>query len=50
VRFVLIGTNEISPATLSRWFWLHAVVVPVVLVLAVTLLVQRARRRRSAHA
>ena len=50
VKFVLLGTREVSPATLSRWYWVHAVVLPVLLVAALIVIVLRARRRRSANA
>ena len=32
VQYVLVGVRTISTATFSRWYWLHAVVVPVVIV------------------
>ena len=32
VKFVLIGAQEMSTATFSRWFWVHSVAVPVALV------------------
>jgi quinol-cytochrome oxidoreductase complex cytochrome b subunit len=32
VRFVLIGAVEVGKATVKRWFFVHTVVIPVVLV------------------
>jgi quinol-cytochrome oxidoreductase complex cytochrome b subunit len=45
VKFVLFGTNEVSTETLSRWYWAHAVVVPLLLAAAVVVVVWRARRQ-----
>ena len=45
VKFVLLGTNEVSPATISHWYWVHAVAVPLLLVTVVVVVVVRARRQ-----
>jgi len=45
VKFVLLGTKEVSPATMSHWYWVHAVAVPLLLVAVVVVVVVRARRQ-----
>jgi len=44
VRFVLIGTSEITDAAFSRWFWLHAVALPLFLVATGVVVALKARR------
>ncbi len=45
VHFVLVGANEVGKATVRNWFFLHTVVVPVVL-LAIGVVGWRVTRRR----
>jgi quinol-cytochrome oxidoreductase complex cytochrome b subunit len=45
VKYVLIGSTEVGTATFSRWFWVHTVLVPLVIVGALTALVISVRRR-----
>ena len=44
VKFVLIGSREIQTADLSRWFWLHAVALPGVIVAILIALAFATRR------
>jgi quinol-cytochrome oxidoreductase complex cytochrome b subunit len=44
VKFVLIGSHEITDAAFSRWFWLHAVAIPLFLVAIAVVLAIKARR------
>jgi quinol---cytochrome c reductase cytochrome b subunit, bacillus type len=49
VKYVLIGTSEVSPSTYSRAVWIHILVIPIVLVIAAAAVVRVAgMRRRSA--
>ena len=51
VRYVLIGSSTTSVGTFTRVYWLHAVVMPVVIVgllLAVVLTTRRASKLRAA--
>jgi quinol-cytochrome oxidoreductase complex cytochrome b subunit len=44
VKFVLIGSSEVTTAAFSRWFWLHAVALPVFLVTMAVVIAINARR------
>jgi quinol-cytochrome oxidoreductase complex cytochrome b subunit len=45
VKFVLLGSREVSPSTMSQWYWLHSVVLPALLAPTLGALVWRTRRR-----
>ena len=45
VKYVLIGSTEVGTATFSRWFWVHTVLVPLVMVAVLAALVINVRRR-----
>lgn len=47
MKFVLMGNREIGAAELTRWFWIHAVALPVVLAAAVAGVALAARRVRQ---
>jgi len=47
VRFVLVGSTEVGTSTVQQWFWVHAVVVPVLIVGAVGAVLFAARRRAA---
>ena len=44
VRYVLVGTARVNRSTLWRWFLLHTVLLPVLVVASATLLVRGLRR------
>jgi quinol-cytochrome oxidoreductase complex cytochrome b subunit len=46
VKYVLVGSSEIGPGTIDRWFWVHTVAIPVVFGGALLVLVLLARRTR----
>jgi len=46
VKYVLIGSTEVGTATFSRWFWVHTLVVPLVIAAALIGLVIKSRRPR----
>ena len=47
VKYVLVGSSEFAPATFSRWFWVHSVVVPVFLFGMLAAVIATARRGRA---
>ena len=47
VRFVLVGNSTITTATFARWYWVHALVVPLLVVGVVAAVVITTRRARS---
>jgi quinol-cytochrome oxidoreductase complex cytochrome b subunit len=47
VKYVILGSSEIGVSTFSRWFWIHTLVVPLVIVAVLVGLVMRSRRPRS---
>jgi quinol-cytochrome oxidoreductase complex cytochrome b subunit len=47
VKFVLVGSREFSTSTFSHWYWLHALVVPLVFVALFAALVGRVHGRRG---
>jgi len=47
VKYVILGSREIDVATFNRWFWIHTVVVPLVIVAVLIALVMTARRSSS---
>ncbi len=49
VLFVLIGSDELSTPTVSRFFWMHTVVIPVLLIVSVVAITIGGRRRRPAE-
>jgi cytochrome b6 len=44
VKYVIFGSSEVTTATVGHWFWLHALMVPLVIVAVVTALLTRAQR------
>lgn len=44
VKFVIVGQSALGPEVFGRWFWVHAAVIPVVLVAMLAALVISARR------
>ena len=44
VKYVLLGSTEVSTATMSRWFWVHTAVLPLVIIGVLAALVVSARR------
>jgi len=46
VRYVILGSREIDVSTFSRWFWIHTLVVPLVIAAALIGLVITSRRPR----
>ena len=50
VQFVLVGNSSVTTATFARWYWVHAVVVPLLVigvVAAIFIATRRARSRRA---
>jgi len=45
VKFVLVGSREVTSATVSRWFWVHSLVAPLALVAVLVALGFRVRRQ-----
>jgi quinol-cytochrome oxidoreductase complex cytochrome b subunit len=49
VKYVLIGTAEVSSSTLSEWFWIHTVVLSGAMLLALISIALLARRGQPAR-
>jgi quinol-cytochrome oxidoreductase complex cytochrome b subunit len=47
VKYVLLGSTEVGTPTVQRWFWVHSIVVPLLVVGVLTALLIAARRQKA---
>jgi quinol-cytochrome oxidoreductase complex cytochrome b subunit len=47
VKYVLLGSNEVGPSTLARWFWIHVLVTSLLIVVSLVIVALHSRSERG---